>query len=142
MRIRILAVGDNPAYIMTEAEVLKQRGIQVYTCFNKENLDAMITEIKPDVIYIDPQQPNIASTMLYNNLLDHVSYCRIPLIYTLSEDDVYLVNGSRLTAKGRRNMIADNMIDAIKLALGTTSQTEMYPQTQQLDLQFRNYNRA
>lgn len=118
MRIRILMTGGNTEYLATEAQVLKDRGFLVYTC-DERNMDEAIPEIRPDVVFINPEDPGMHSTKVYHELLDNIKYASVPVIYTLSEDDVYLVNRKRTASRDRRNIIADNVIDSIKYALLT-----------------------
>jgi len=113
MRIRILIVGNKSA----DAEMLKDRGFAIYTC-NENTLYNMLGEIKPDVVFINSDDPqDFSSTKLYNQILDNVQYASYPIMYTLAEDDVYLVNKKRTASKDKRTVITDNIIDGIKMAL-------------------------
>jgi hypothetical protein len=118
MDIRILMTCDTNT--SADAEMLKDKGFQVYTC-EQSILSEMIDEIHPDVIFINPEHKDVMSTTaynnLYNNLLDNVHFASYPVIYTLSEDDVYIVNRKRTASKDKRTVIADNVIDGIKTAL-------------------------
>ncbi|WP_276131708.1 hypothetical protein [Polluticoccus soli] len=116
MRIRILMTGAEQEYMRTEAEMLKDRGFLVYTC-EEENIEEAISEIKPDLVFVNPHDPGLHSTKVYHELLDNIKYASIPVIYTLSEDDVYLVNRKRTASRDKRNMITDNIVDGIKCAL-------------------------
>jgi hypothetical protein len=118
MRIRILMTGGEAQYLATEAQILKDRGFLVYTC-DEQNVAAAIPEVKPDVVFINPADPGLHSTKVYHELLDNVQYASVPVIYTLSEDDVYLVSRKRTASRDRRNLIADNIVDGIKCALLT-----------------------
>jgi CheY-like chemotaxis protein len=117
MQLRILVISDNMQYARADIQMLKERGIQVYTCGNYHSAADMVTEVKPDLIFLDPQQPGKNATELYHALLDNILFARIPLVYALVEDDVYLVDRKRTASKASRNAIADNIIDAIRLAL-------------------------
>lgn len=108
--------GDNPENMKAEADMLKSRGFLVYTC-SEENVDDAIPEVKPDVVFVNPHDPGLHSTQVYHELLDNVKFASIPVIYTLSEDDVYLVNRKRTISRNKRNIITDNIIDGIKCAL-------------------------
>lgn len=117
MRIRILIVGGKSA----DAEMLRDRGFAIYTC-NENTLDGMVNEVKPDVIFINPDNPQDSGyTRLYNEVLDNVHYASYPIMYTLAEDDVYLVNKKRTASKDKRTVITDNIVDGIKMALLPTS---------------------
>jgi response regulator RpfG family c-di-GMP phosphodiesterase len=117
MRIKILLLGDDPISLMTDGLLLRERGLMVYTAFNLDNMDDLIREVKPDLVFFDPHQSNNKLTDAYNSLIGSIYYTHIPVIYTLSEDDVYLVTRKRTMAKAKRNSIADNIIDAVKMAL-------------------------
>lgn len=127
MLLRILMISDNARYSEADVQVLKDRGIQVYTCCNYTIAQEMVAEIKPDIIFLDPEEPGKKTTELYHKLLDNVLFARIPVIYALVEDDVYLVDRKRTASKAGRNIIADNMIDAIKLALSGPGKPKSQP---------------
>ena len=124
MRLKVLLTGKDKYQHMSEAEMLKERGFLVYRC-EEAVLDAMIDEVKPDVVIINPIMDEKAGTTLYQRLLKNIKYKALPLIYTLSEDDVYIVNRARTRLKGVRNFIVDNIVDGIKTAL--TANTRRNP---------------
>ena len=117
MRFKILMLGDDPVSLMADGQLLKERGMMVYTAFNLENIDETIKEISPDLVFFDPQQQSCEITAAYNILVNSSSFVNIPVIYTLTEDDVYLVSRKRTATKEKRNLIADNIIGAVKMAL-------------------------
>ena len=122
MRIKILLLGDDPVSLMAGGQLLRERGMLVYTAFNLENLPEIINEIKPDVVFFDPRQQTAEITAAYNDLVNSVYFEDVPVIYTLTEDDVYLVNRPRTNTgdkknKEKKNIIADNMINAVRKAL-------------------------
>ncbi len=117
MRLKVLLTGKDKFQHEPDAELLRDRGFLVYRC--EENfVNDMIEELHPDVLIINPTDEQEPSTSLYNRLLDNIKYAKLPLIYTLLEDDVYLVNRKRTSSRGKRNFIVDNIIDGIKTALG------------------------
>jgi response regulator RpfG family c-di-GMP phosphodiesterase len=128
MRIKILLLGDNPASLVADAQLLRERGMIVFSAFNLENIVELIAEIKPNLLFFDAHRSNPRITEAYNNLANGMYFSGIPVIFTLSEDDVYLVTRKRTEAKNKRTLIADNMIDAIKLALQPTKNTPKKPQ--------------
>src|SRR6476620_11480576 len=99
MRIKVLLLGDDPLSVVSDAQLLRDRGLLVYTAFNLLNIEDLIKEIKPDVIFFDPHRPNTDITDVYNNLVNGIYYTSIPVIFTLSEDDVYLVTRKRTASK-------------------------------------------
>lgn len=116
MRLKVLLTGKDKNAQVPDAEMLRDRGFLVYSC-EERVVDDMIDELHPDVLIINPLDAEASSTGLYNRLLSSIKYARLPLIYTLSEDDVYLVNRKRTAIRGMRNFIVDNIIDGIKTAL-------------------------
>lgn len=116
MRLKVLLTGKDRLSQLPDAEMLRDRGMLVYRC-EENSVDDMIEEVHPDVVIINPLEQSKSSSDLYNRLLSNIKYARIPLIYTLLEDDVYLVNRKRTALKGMRNFIVDNIIDGIKTAL-------------------------
>lgn len=117
MSLRILMIGNDLDYITTDGAVLREKGIRVYLNDNRKIVNDLIDEIKPDLVFIDWQTPDKNSTDTYHALLDNVRYASIPVVYTLAEDDVYLVNRKRTAARDRRYVMSDNFMDAIRLAL-------------------------
>ena len=124
--------------MLTEAEMLKNRGFMVYTC-EEENVDEAIAEIKPDVVFVNPHDPGLHSTKVYHQLLDNIKYASIPVIYTLSEDDVYLVNRKRTASREKRSVITDNIVDGIKSALLADSLTAKRRMKVNRNIQFPYY---
>lgn len=119
MRLKVLLTGEDRYQQAPDAEMLKQRGFLVYRC-EESSVDAMIDEVQPDVLIINPLNAE-SSTSLYNRILNNIRYARLPLVYTLSEDDVYLVNRKRTEMRGMRNFIVDNIVDGIKTALSSNT---------------------
>ncbi len=119
MNVRILMVGNNEDHLLPEAEMLKQRGLQVYTS-SEDCIADMIDEIKPDVVYFNPEEPGVHSTHVYHDLLNDMKHVSVPVIYTLVEDDTYIVNRKRTSSRDKRSVITDNIVDGIKAALLTT----------------------
>lgn len=120
MRLKILLTGKDKFQHEPDAEMLRDRGFLVYRC-DESDVNDMIDEVHPDVLIINPTVQEQSSTSLYNRLLNSIRYAKLPLIYTMSEDDVYLVNRKRTLSRGNRNFIVDNIIDGIKTALSGNS---------------------
>jgi hypothetical protein len=110
-------LGNDPESLVADGQLLRDHGMLVFTIFDLTNMDELIKEIKPDILFFDAQQPDNLITEAYNNVVTSIQYTNIPVIFTLSEDDVYLVTRKRTEVKEKRNVIADNIIDAVKIAL-------------------------
>ncbi len=117
MCIKILLVGDDPGSTLVDNQLLRERGLLVITTFNLQNIGEIIAEVKPDIVFFDPHKPNNLITDTYNDLVNDINFTQLPVIFTLSDDDVYLVTRKRTASKEKRTGIADNIIDAIKMAL-------------------------
>jgi len=117
MSLKILLIGDDERALQADKTYLIDRGLHVHSCMHTEIIDELVHEIKPDVIFINPSHPDSSTREIYHTFLSDMHLLNIPIIYTLAEDDVYLVNRKRTSTKPKRNIIADNMIDAIKVAL-------------------------
>jgi response regulator RpfG family c-di-GMP phosphodiesterase len=117
MSIKILLVGNDPVAMVADGQLLRDRGFMVYTAFNLDNIGELITEIKPDLIFFNPHKQHDQVTDVYNNIVNSIYFTNIPVIFTLSEDDVYLITRKRTESKEKRTIISDNIIDAIKMAL-------------------------
>ncbi|MCD6012030.1 MAG: hypothetical protein K0Q79_1892 [Flavipsychrobacter sp.] len=119
MRIRILLLGDDPVAMVADAQLLRERNMLVFTAFNLQNITELISEVRPDVIFFDAHKSNNEITNAYNEIVNGIYFTNIPVVFTLSEDDVYLVTRKRTETKDKRSFIADNMIDAVKIALSS-----------------------
>lgn len=114
MRFKILLVTNKDKAIAADAEMLRERGMLVYTCDSSIAAE-MVGEIVPDVVLVSPDEPDATITKSYHNLLQQKKDMNIPVIYTLAEDELYLINIRRRNKIERR--IADNIIDSIKTSL-------------------------
>jgi len=123
MRIKILLIGDDPGSAIADSLVLRERGLLVLTAFNYQNINEIVAEIKPDLVFFDPHSSDNRITDAYNNFVNSILFTEIPVIFTLADDDVYLVTKKRTAMKDKRTGIADNMIDAVKMALSNTKQS-------------------
>ena len=124
MRIKILMVGNNPAALVADEQLLRDRDMLVYTAFNLENIPEMITEVKPNIIFFNSPKSNPV-TETYNSIVNSIYFKDIPVIFTLSEDDIYLVTRKRTETGEKKKLTANNIIDAIKMAL-TVGNTPHY----------------
>jgi response regulator RpfG family c-di-GMP phosphodiesterase len=115
MRIKVLMVSDKGIMPVTDAVMLKERGFWVYTC-NNGLVNEMVTEVKPDIVFFNPEQPDSGNTKAYQNLLHNNVVAHIPVIYTLAEDDMYLVHLKRNKCY-KQNMVTGSIIEGIKLSL-------------------------
>ena len=117
MALRILMIGAEGQYLKADKDLLRQRGFRVYSCHNKRVVNEMLEEVRPDLVFINSKRPDKESTDIYHSLIDNVVYASLPVVYTLAEDEVYLVNRKRTTIKERRYTMSDNIVDAIRTAL-------------------------
>lgn len=119
MRLKVLLTGKDKFSQEADAEFLRERGFLVYRC-DEHVISDMIEELKPDVLIINPTEDQPSASNLYRRLLKSIKYAALPLIYTLSEDDTYIVN-SRRNIRNKTSYIVDNIIDGIKAALNTNN---------------------
>jgi response regulator RpfG family c-di-GMP phosphodiesterase len=131
MRIKILLIGDDPKSLVADELLLRERGILVFTTFNLENIEELVQEVKPDLLFFDPLNESSAITAAYNNFVNGITHIRIPVIFTLSEDDIYLVTKKRTESKNKRTGIASNIIEAVKMALSNIKM----PQIKQIKME-------
>ncbi|RYE21641.1 MAG: hypothetical protein EOP51_15150 [Sphingobacteriales bacterium] len=139
MRIKVLMTGNDAENMALEAEVLKEHGFLVYTC-PEDNAEAFVGEIHPDVVYVNPQEPDAQSAEVYRDLLQVGSQSGTPIIYTLLEDDLYMVNLAHSNQRGKRKVVCDNIIDAIKVALHADVTITRKPKPMSRSMQFPTYN--
>jgi hypothetical protein len=139
MRIKVLMTGNDVNNMALEAEVLKEHGFLVYTCPN-DNAKALLGEIHPDVVYLNPQEPDAQSTQLYRDLLQFGNKSGTPVIYTFLEDDMYMVNMNHSSQRSKRKVICDNIIDAIKVALHADVNMDSKPKQITRNMAFPTYS--
>ena len=120
MGLRILLIGDDLNYMMKDGAMLRAHGLRVYFCNDFRLVGDLMDETKPDVLFVNAKVHDEESTAMYHRLLDNVHYASIPVIYTLSANDVYLVNRKRTATRESRYMTSNNIIDAIKMAFVTS----------------------
>lgn len=127
-----------------DAEMLRDKGFLVYNCA-ENTVNEMVDEIQPNVIFMNPEDSEGSTSLdLYNSILGNIYYASYPLIYTMAEDDIYLVNGSRTSKKNKRTVISDNIVDSIKVALlGTgTPGRESLVIDKKVSMQYHHARRA
>ncbi len=117
MRIKVLLVGDDPASLMAEGQLLRERGLLVFTTFNPDNIGDLIDEVKPDVVFFSSHSMKNQVTDAYNRFLTDVFHMQLPVIFTLADDDLYLVTKRRTMLREKRTCVAESIIDGIKMAL-------------------------
>jgi chemotaxis response regulator CheB len=115
MRIKVLVIGDNPAAIVPDCQLLKDRGILVFTAFNPGTIADLVDEIRPDVVFFDIEKQDTVDA--YTHFVKNLANGAIPVVYKLSADDVYLVTRKRTTLKDIRTIISRTLPEAIKTAL-------------------------
>ena len=116
MGLRILIIGDDLNHLKVDGEMLRRKGFRVYYCLNKDLVNEMLVETSPDLAFINSSCHTEDSAAIYHGLLDNLQYVTLPVIYTLSEGDVYLVNRKRTAIKEQRYMTTNNVLDAIRMA--------------------------
>ncbi len=124
MRLKILMVVDKEDKIHPDAEMLKERGMLVYTCSDAIAED-MVEELVPDVVLINPEVPNAGITKAYHKLLRNKFHFKMPVIYTLAEDEQYLIN-IRSRANKIVKLVADNIVDGIRKSLHVLSTQQSF----------------
>ena len=117
MRIKILMLGADTSSLMADEQLLKERGFLVLSGSNLRNMNELASEMKPDLVFFDPQEPNNVVTDACNDFVNNAHFTNIPVILTISDDDAYRVTPERTDNKDDRAMITDNILDAIKIAL-------------------------
>src|ERR1700761_8204833 len=95
MRLKVLLIGDDPVSLVADGQLLRERGLMVFSAFNMQNITEMINEVKPDVLFFDPKQAGNEINETYNLLVSNSAFNDLPIIFTLTEDDVYLVTRKR-----------------------------------------------
>lgn len=121
MSTRILIIGNNRKHLETSKRKLSEGGFAVAICSDGQDVTARIDKLKPDVVFIHTSDVSDASTGLYNNLVDNVRYATLPVIFTLSENDVYLVNRRRAATPEKWSVLASDPIEAVYTALQQTA---------------------
>lgn len=109
-----MILADNPCNEIADIRLLKDNHFLVYTLYNTGNVDDTIKELQPNIILINGLSKHHL-TEAYTAILSNESCLDIPVVYTLDEDDVYLVSTNRLF--NTKKMVTDNLVQAIKIAV-------------------------
>ncbi len=117
MHIKILMAGNDPEALVADGQLLRDRNMLVHMVFNLENIPELINEVKPDILFFDSPKKSNQITEAYNKIVNSICFKDIPVIFNLSEDDMYLVTRKRTGNNEQQKYTADNIIDAIKSAL-------------------------
>lgn len=123
MRFKVLMVVDDIQHAAADIELLREKGFLVYTT-TSIIVDEMIEEVKPDLVFINPTDQDSSATNLYNRMIDNLKFATLPVLYTLSEDDLYLISKKRTSTKESKNYVSDNIIDGIKVSLLSNKELE------------------
>ena len=121
MHIRILIAGDDQMTLVADCMLLKDNGIYAYSATHLGNIPELIAEIKPDVVFFDTVKMDNAVRVAYNNLVNNTRYDNIPVILTVTEDENYLVTLKRTKGIMKKNVMANSVIDAVKMAMKTNA---------------------
>jgi EAL domain-containing protein (putative c-di-GMP-specific phosphodiesterase class I) len=90
--MRLLVIDDEEEICNLIAEVGQQRGLEIESTTNPENVLASLAQFKPDFIILDLMMPNTDGVELLRLLADHVSDAQICLI---SGSDIRVLNSAR-----------------------------------------------
>jgi two-component SAPR family response regulator len=66
MEQTILMIGNDLPYMNTDRIILQQAGNHVYTSDRKQDIDELMEEVKPDIIFINWKNHTKDSSELYN----------------------------------------------------------------------------
>lgn len=110
-------ISDDPCYIVADVQLLRDKEFRIYTCFNFENMGEVIREIKPHVVFFNLKYYSSILDSYHNKPdLSNIAYTS-SVIYSIDEDDTYMIvpHGSEINKK--RLILSDNIITAVKTAL-------------------------
>jgi len=117
MHTRILIAGDDQMTLVADGTLLKDNGLYVYPVTSLDDLPELIAEVKPDVIFFDTVKMDDAVKAAYHTLVNDARYKDIPIIFTITEDEMYLVTPKRTKGIMKKIVKAESVIDAVKMAL-------------------------
>ena len=81
MKIKIVVVDDNANNLLLEKDLLLVAGFEVYTAVNAINAMKLIKEIKPHIIVLDVQLPDMSGSELANKLRANKDTFATPIIF-------------------------------------------------------------
>ena len=117
MRIKILMLGTDAASMMADSQLLKEQGFLVMGTSDLQNVNELTEEVKPDVVFFDPNEPNNHVANACDIFMNDTHFINIPVILTLSDDEEYRVTAERTNGNNNKATIVDNIIDAVHIAL-------------------------
>ena len=83
---KILAIDDNLTNLTAIRNILKP-AYEVYTAPSAAKMFELLTKIKPDMILLDVEMPDLNGYEAARILRNHVEYSDIPLIFVTSKND-------------------------------------------------------
>ena len=116
MRIRVLLVSMDKANGKRDQQILTDQGFQVFHC-DSDKVPEKAGEIQPEIILINSAEEVKGENNLYNTLSNNVLLARFPIVFTLAENEVYLINRSRTAMKEDRYLISNSLFDAMNQAV-------------------------
>jgi len=122
MDLRILMVGDDPSYILPDIQLLRDKGFRVYTVFNNVNINDVFEETKPHIVFFNFTELK-KSGKQHIKLTNSILKQRTSIIYSIKEDDTYMVVQYKDAVNKKHVTLADNLIAAVKTALGNVEYT-------------------
>lgn len=117
MRVKVLLTGES-ASMLQNKQLLREKGVLVYSCDSINNINYLINELKPEVIFTEHPSYNAVA---YYNIVNNEKCGNIPIVYKLDEEGVYVVacTGEENTDI-RKNVVTNSLSDAIRTALLST----------------------
>jgi len=117
MSTQVLIIGNNRKQLKASSTLLCDNGFAVTVCSDNKKMNSLIETLKPQVVFFDTGIQDASSADLYHALLDNIRFASIPVIFTLSKNDVYLVSRKRTAVREKRNVVAAGPLEALSAAL-------------------------
>jgi len=125
MSISVVMMGRDEESLCADRALLKNRGIRVYICSRPKDLHALIAEVRPDIVFLNYPDADEQERKWYIDLRASVPK-RIPMLFTLAEDEAYAVRSWRDDGRWH-SFLSDNIIDAVRWACAQSAGTGKSP---------------
>lgn len=115
MNLRILMISDEKKLLYQDKKLLSEKGFEVFISDSSASMSWMINKVNPGAVLIGAKNMEENSTRLYHEFLDNLLFAHLPVIFALSEAEVYIINRKRTINKEKRSFICSNVTDAVSL---------------------------
>jgi CheY-like chemotaxis protein len=89
-KVRILAVDDDPAHLVSTLAILEAEGYDVFTHNSAFGVTNLVRELKPQLVLLDVNMPGLSGDTLGSLLRNRSDTGSVPVVFYSSNDEDWL----------------------------------------------------